>query len=156
MSSVWRSLLLMAAGAPVSAAAGQQVRELGAQALATASDPVLVGGGVWAGLRPSLRLRIGATLAAGLAGGRAAGRGELVAHFLVNPTAATGLTPYLGGGVAGVVDSAERGYLVALVGIEGRPGARAGWAVELGVGGGARLALAYRWRRLPAHGLRAR
>ena len=44
----------------------------------------------------------------------------------------------------------EQGYLVVAIGLEGRPGARAGWFVEAGVGGGARLALGYRWRQLPA------
>ena len=39
--------------------------------------------------------------------------------------------------------------LVLLVGIESRPGGQGGWFVEAGIGGGARLAAGYRWRRLP-------
>ena len=38
------------------------------------------------------------------------------------------------------------------LGLEERPAARAGWFVEAGVGGGARLALGYRWRRMPRAG----
>jgi hypothetical protein len=49
--------------------------------------------------------------------------------------------------VGGPVD---QGYVVVTLGVEARPGAPSGWFVEAGVGGGARLAMGYRWRRLPA------
>jgi hypothetical protein len=54
---------------------------------------------------------------------------------------------YAGGGVAGIAGPDDRGYLVLLLGIEAGPGARGGWALEAGVGGGLRLAAGYRWRR---------
>jgi hypothetical protein len=56
---------------------------------------------------------------------------------------------YLAGGVAAVGGPADRGYLVLAAGIEDRPGARSGWFLEAGVGGGARLAAGYRWRWFP-------
>ena len=57
---------------------------------------------------------------------------------------------YLAGGIAGVGGPEDEGYLVLAIGIEHRPGARSGWFVEGGVGGGARVAAGYRWRRFPA------
>ena len=44
----------------------------------------------------------------------------------------------------------DKGYLVLLLGLEARPGAFHGWSVELGVGAGVRVAVGYRWRRVPA------
>ena len=127
-------------------AAAQAVREVGLQALVTTADPALVTGGLYAALRPSLRLRIAAIVGAGIAAGRPAGRGEVLAHFLLSPMATARAGWYLGAGIAGVVGSVDKGYLVALVGLEGAPGGRSGWAVEAGVGGGARLTAGWRWR----------
>jgi hypothetical protein len=115
------------------------------QAVATASDPAFVGGGLYAALRPEHRTRLALTAAAGALGGGAAFRGELLGHFLVNPDAAHGPGVYLGGGVAVVAGPVERGYAVVTVGIEGRPRGRSGWAVEAGVGGGVRVTVG--WRR---------
>ncbi len=145
---VWRSLLVLAAGA-VAPAAAQQVREVGIQALFTASDPGLGVAGMYAAIRPSTRARIAATLGAGVSDGKAAGHGELLAHFLLNPTSRGHAGAYVGGGIAGVVGAVDRGYAVLILGIEERPGARRGWAFEAGVGGGVRIALGYRWRHLP-------
>jgi hypothetical protein len=70
-------------------------------------------------------------------------------HFLLAPTRRGNLAAYLAGGLAIVGGPAERGYLVLTVGIEDRPGSRAGWFIEGGVGGGARIAAGYRWRWFP-------
>jgi hypothetical protein len=56
---------------------------------------------------------------------------------------------YGAGGVAVAGGPVDQGYVVLTLGIEGRPGARSGWFAEAGVGGGVRLALGYRWRRVP-------
>jgi len=81
--------------------------------------------------------------------GNGVGRAELVGQFLLNPRT-TQLGGYAGGGLAGVfANGADNGYLVLMVGIESRPGGRGGWFVEAGVGGGARFAAGYRWRKLP-------
>lgn len=131
-------------------AAAQRVTELGVVAIGTAADPGLLVGGITGALRTSLRTRVAAVVGAGGSAGDLAWRGELLAHFLLAPTRRDGAGVYGAGGVAVVGGPVSQGYLVLAIGLEGRPGARAGWFVEAGVGGGARLALGYRWRRLPA------
>jgi hypothetical protein len=133
-------------GAPVAA---QQVTEFGVMGTATASDPALVVGGGYGAIRTSQRTRISAALGAGVSDGRAAWRGELLAHFLLNPTQRRGVGVYGAGGVAAVGGPVDQGYLVLTLGLEARPGGRSGWFVEAGVGGGARLAAGMRWRRWP-------
>jgi hypothetical protein len=103
-------------------------------------------------VRLSQRVRIALTAGAGVADAEPAGRGELLGHFLLDPTARRGAGAYAGGGIAGVIGSVDEGYLVLLLGLEARPGAGSGWAVELGVGGGVRIAAGYRWRRHPRGG----
>jgi hypothetical protein len=130
-------------------AAAQQGREVGLTAIATASDPASIVGGVYAALRTSLRTRVSAAAAIGGSDGQTAWRGELLAHFLLSPTRRDGVGLYGAGGVAVVGGPVNQGYLVVTLGLEGRPGAAAGWFVEGGLGGGARLAAGYRWRHLP-------
>jgi len=123
--------------------------ELGVQGIATAADPAVGVGGIYGAIRTSFRTRVSAALAAGVSDGDAAWRGELLAHFLLNPTRQRGAGVYGAGGIAVAGGPVDQGYVVLTLGIEGRPGARSGWFAEAGVGGGARLALGYRWRRLP-------
>jgi hypothetical protein len=150
MTSGWASLLVSVLAAAPLAAQDGTVRELGLEAVATAADPAVYTAGVTASVRPSLRTRIGLYAGGGVTGdGGAVGRAELVAHFLLNPRS-TRAALYGGGGIAGVFASgADNGFLVLLLGIEGSPGGRGGWFVEAGIGGGARLAAGYRWRKLP-------
>jgi hypothetical protein len=147
----WRWVRALATALALAAAPlpAQQVTELGVQAIATASDPALAVGGGYAGLRVSRRFRLSAAAGIGGSGGRTAWRGELLTHFLLTPRARSGIGAYLTGGVAAVGGPADEGYLVLALGAESRPGARSGWFVEAGVGGGARLAAGYRWRRFP-------
>ena len=123
--------------------------ELGVQAIGTAADPAVAVGGVYGAIRTSHRTRVSVGLGAGVSDGDAAVRGELLVHFLLNPARRTGAGVYGAGGIAVAEGPVDQGYVVVTLGIEGRPGARSGWFVEGGVGGGARLALGYRWRRLP-------
>jgi hypothetical protein len=81
------------------------------------------------------------------------GRAEAVARLVLDPLRQSRRGAYLGGGVGVLAagDHDTRGYLLAVVGVEGgggRPGRR-GWmpAVELGIGGGARLSLVLRRAR---------
>jgi hypothetical protein len=129
--------------------AAQHVVEVGVQAIGTAADPAVGVGGVYGAIRTSNRTRVSAALAAGVSDGDAAFRGELLAHFLLNPTRRTGAGVYGAGGIAVAEGPVDQGYVVVTLGVEGRPGGRSGWFVEAGVGGGARLAVGYRWRRLP-------
>jgi hypothetical protein len=146
--------LLAGAGAVVGAApaGAQQVREIGIEAIATSSDPVLAVVGAYAGLRTSGRTRFSAALGAGVSDRELAWRAEALGHFLLSPDQRRGWGAYFAGGLAAVGGPVSRGYLVLAVGMEERPGARSGWAAEAGIGGGLRIALAYRWRRFPAGG----
>jgi len=153
MGSRWASLAgVWLAGLALGphAAAAQSVPELGVIALVTASDPALVAAGAYGGLRTSLRTRVSAAGLVGVSGGEAAWRGELLAHFLLSPARRRGAGAYGAGGIALVGGPVDRSYMVLTLGLEGRPGAASGWFVEAGLGGGARLAAGYRWRRLPA------
>jgi hypothetical protein len=97
--------------------------------------------------------RIGADLAAGASsrdgGVAASGRVDLAARYLLDPFHEFRWGPYAGGGVTALWDGRAnwRAGLLLLIGIEGP--AHAGWrtAVELGLGGGARLGLVLRRAR---------
>jgi hypothetical protein len=149
MRSGWASLLVVAGSAGTAAVHAQTVTELGLHALMTTAEPTLAVGGLYAAVRPSQRLRVALTTGAGIARGDAAARGELLGHFLLNPSASGGVGAYAGGGVAGVVGAKDEGYVVLLIGVEARPGRASGWALEAGIGGGLRIAAGYRWRRHP-------
>ncbi|MEP6687918.1 MAG: hypothetical protein ABJC36_06185 [Gemmatimonadales bacterium] len=140
---------MLAAGVAGSPAAAQQVMEFGVTGIVTGSDPALVVAGGYGGIRTSRRTRLAASLGAGVSDGRGAWRGELAAHFLLNPLRRRGAGVYGAGGVAIVGGPVDQGYLVLALGLEASPGARSGWFVEAGVGGGARLAAGFRWRRWP-------
>ena len=149
----WRwaspALLLSLAGLapPPLAAQRSRVREIGLQGTVLATDPAMVLGGVYGAIRTSPRTRLALTASAGTAGGAVAWRGELLAHFLLNPRSTRRAGVYGGGGVAVAgTAAASRGYVVVLLGLEGRPGARAGWFIEAGLGGGFRAAAGWRWR----------
>jgi hypothetical protein len=149
MTSSWASaglaLTLLVPASPCRAQ-DRPVREFGVAAVGAAADPALGILGVTASLRPGYRTRIGVLAGGGLRGDAAAARVELAGHFLLSPrSSGTGL--YAGGGIAGVFSDGESlGYLVLLIGIEARPGSGNGWFLEGGVGGGARVAVGWRWR----------
>ena len=127
--------------------AAQQTRELGIQAIGTASDPLLGVGALYGALRTSNRTRLSVTGGAGASAGELAFRAELLGHFLLSPNKRKGTAPYFAAGVAAVGGPVDRGYLVLTLGMEQRPGAGSGWAAEAGLGGGFRVALGYRWRK---------
>jgi hypothetical protein len=141
--------LLVAAMVLPSPVAAQQIREIGIQAIGTASDPALGVGGVYGGLRTSGRTRVSASLGAGISDRDLAWRGELLAHFLLSPEERRKAGAYVAGGIAAVEGAVRRGYLVLTIGIEERPRSSSGWALELGFGGGVRFGLGYRWRWFP-------
>lgn len=140
-------LLVLAALAPLPAAAQGIRREFGVQAITLLGRQGEWGAGLFGGVRPSTRARVSLFLGGGEVDRRGFARGELLADFLLAPGRKRGMTPYLAGGLA--VDAAGRAEarIVALAGIEGDPGARRGWIVEAGVGGGWRFAAGWRWRR---------
>lgn len=151
MGSRWSSVSLLVLAPLLGAGAtmpvrAQQVRELGMQVVGVAADEAGLVAGPIAAVRPSSRVRISLAAGAGAVGGEIAGRAELLGHFLLDPGKRRGVGVYGAAGVAAVAGPFERGYLVLAMGVEGRPGARAGWTLEAGVGGGARLAAGYRRR----------
>jgi len=128
--------------------AAQHAKELGLQAIGTASDPALGVAGVYGAIRTSVQTRISASAGLGISRSDAAWRGELLIHLLMSPTRRRGVGVYAAGGVAAVGGPVEQGYIVLTLGAEQHPGQRTGWFVEAGIGGGARLAAGYRWRWL--------
>jgi len=149
MGSPWANYVAAAIWLTAPPAAAQQLSELGLQTIATASDPGLVGGGGYGALRTSERTRLSVGVGAGVSGNAAAWRAELLEHFQLHPHRRTGVGFYGAGGVAVVGGPVDQGYLVLTLGVEARPGSPGGWFLEAGIGGGARLAAGYRWRRTP-------
>jgi hypothetical protein len=147
----WRSVravagvsLLLASPGPLQA---QKGTEGGLHALLTFADFTFAGGGAHLSLRPGGRTRFTLTGSAGAVESRFAVRGESTAQFLLNPSSRRhGF--YAGGGVAGLAGPVDEAYLLLVLGWESSPGGSSGWAVETGFGGGVRVLLGYRWRRL--------
>jgi hypothetical protein len=121
--------------------------EGGVHALGTFADFDFTGGGLNLGLRPGGRTRFAVNATPGMAEDELAFRGEGTAHFLLNPSSLKhGF--YAGGGIAGITGAVDEGYLVLVIGVESKPGGGAGWVLETGIGGGVRVLLGYRWRKL--------
>jgi len=94
----------------------------------------------------------------GLVGGAGAGRhgvesrADFIARFSLDPFRQSRWTPYAGAGLSGrfraLADGGAKGYLLVFLGLEGPlPGGNvSGWvpAVELGLGGGARVGVILR------------
>lgn len=112
------------------------------------TDPAFVGGGALVALRPGGRLRLQALGLVGERGSRLAGRMELSGQLLLTPSLMRGVGVYGLAGIAGTIGRADAGSLLLGLGLEARPGERQGWWAEVGVGGGARLSLGWRWRSL--------
>lgn len=145
----WAEWLAIALSLLASTPVLAQGRELGVAAIGTLSDPALAVGAAYGALRTSGRTRVSGSFGAGVSSSELAWRGELLGHFLLSPEARTKPGFYFAGGVAVVGGAVQQGYLVLTLGLEGRPRASSGWAVEAGVGGGVRLAAGYRWRWFP-------
>lgn len=142
---------LLGAGALVAFAAtgvSAQVRqEWGGQVTAATGRPAFVGmGPVWA-WRPGLRDRLLLHGAVGGAEHQVALRLEATWQLLISPRTERGVGAYIGGGLAGQFADTHRGWLLAAIGIEQAPGGTRGWVAEIGLGGGFRVAVGYRWRK---------
>jgi hypothetical protein len=135
-------LLVSGLGARASA---QVRREFGVEGVGLFADPGFAGAGLWGAVRPSERLRLGLSV---LGGARrdAAVRGEVVAHFLLDPDRQHGAGLYGGGGIAAESGPLGQAWMVAVLGLEGSPGGRSGWVLERGVGGGVGGSVGWRGR----------
>ncbi|HVX87782.1 MAG TPA: hypothetical protein VG940_02560 [Gemmatimonadales bacterium] len=140
-------VLLFTAPAPQCLTAQRIGREFGVQGYALLGDADQAGGGLFVARRAGPRGRISFFAGAGGGGQRVTGRGEALVHLLVAPGRRRGAAPYLAGGLGLDVATRSEARLVAVVGLEGSPGARQGWVIEAGVGGGWRLSAGWRWRR---------
>jgi hypothetical protein len=97
-------------------------------------------------------IRNGLVLGAGVGRNGADARADLISRFSLDPFRQSRWAPYGGAGLSGrfrtAADGGSKAYLLVFVGVEGglAPGARSGWvpAVELGLGGGARVSLVLR------------
>jgi len=128
--------------------AGQRGTEWQAGAVGALSSSTYMGAGAsWARRAGRVRASLGATV--GALDAQAAARGEVLLGSVLTPGRRRGAGVYAVGGVAvtGTAD-AHTERLVAALGIEGTPGGRRGWFLEVGVGGGVRVAAGYRWRTL--------
>jgi len=146
-------LALLAAAAPVASRA-QGVRELQVQLLGVASRPLFGGAGAAIAWRDEARTRWQAAVTVGALDGRGqAARADVAYHFLLDPGKRRGSAVY---GGAGLSVLAARGrvtpYALVVLGAENAPGGSGGSFVEIGVGGGVRVAVGYRWRKRNAPG----
>ncbi len=133
--------------APGGTASGQTVGDVQIFALAAIARDVLAAGGVGVAVRPGGRLRFAVNGVVGSESGAAAGRVEAVAVFHLNPFRQTGWAAYGGGGAAvRFRQPGTSGFLLVMLGAESRPARRLGWFVEVGAGGGVRLATGLRVR----------
>jgi hypothetical protein len=141
---------LCAGGTPLRA---QGVREVQVHALAVASRPFFGGAGGGLALRDADRNLWQGALAVGVLGGSVGARGEFVYHFLLDPRKRQGSAVYGGGGLtAQLAGGRVTPFVLLVVGAENAPGGAGGSFVEVGVGGGLRFVVGYRWRKRNAPG----
>ena len=106
------------------------------------------------GLSVPVGIYVRSGIVAGIGAGRhgAEGRTDFIARFSFDPFRQTRWAPYAGAGLSGryrsTLDGGDRAYLMVFLGIEGPLplGELSGWvpAVEVGLGGGARVGLILR------------
>jgi hypothetical protein len=145
------SLLVLAPGG----LEAQGWRELQAGVVVLGSEPAVVGAGAGLAWRDRGRTRVGVFVAAGAADrGGWTGRGEVAWHFLLDPGRRTGAGVYGGGGLAvtAVEGDEVRPFVQVVLGVESEPASPQGGFVELGIGGGVRVAAGVRWRKRNAPG----
>lgn len=145
--------MLAALVAQAAPARAQQLTstELTAAAFAALGARPFWGAAGGIGRRIDNQIRLAALAAGGLLAGRPGMRLEATAQLIVNPSGRGGAGLYAGTGVAwqGGRGTRGNGYITALIGLETAPGAKRGWVVEAGLGGGVRVTVGWRWRRFP-------
>jgi hypothetical protein len=137
--------LLLPVTLPAQRSAALEVSLGGVAALAREA---FVGGSVGVAARGRARERLALSVAGGSVDGTRAARVEPSLQFLLNPGARAAPTLYGGLGIAYTVRQTARaaGYLLLLAGVERGAATSPGWYVELGLGGGVRLAAGLRIR----------
>jgi hypothetical protein len=170
-SGAWQAAIVLALGAGFAAACprGAAAQEEGggrrlqpeARLDVIAARRTAVYGGAGLSLPLGNYLRLGAVAAGGLVdrGGsgsiegtregtrtRASARADVLVRFLFDPFFQSRWAPYGGGGLTARYDEGgpARGYLLAVLGVEGPPVRGLFPALELGIGGGTRVGVAFR------------
>lgn len=153
-SSNARTLAFLSLALATAAPCRAQVRETQLWAVAAASRPTLYAAGIGFAWRDDQRTRIAPAVALGALGdGRLGARIDVAIHFLLDPYKRTGTAVYGGGGLsAAVAGDRVTPYALLVLGAERAPGGAGGSFIEIGVGGGVRLAIGYRWRKSNAPG----
>lgn len=125
--------------------------EVSAGAITAVSAHDFWGAAAGLGHRVDNQTRVAGLVAAGVLDNKAALRVEATAQLIVNPSGRGGACLYAGAGVSwqGATGMSGGGYVTALLGLESAPGSHRAWYAEAGLGGGVRLALGLRWRRVP-------
>ena len=146
-------LALVAAAAPAAGRA-QDVREVQVQLLGIASRPLFGGVGAAIAWRDESRTRWQAAATLGALDGHGfAGRMDVAYHFLLDPAKRRGSAVYGGGGVSLLAGNGRlTPYVLLVLGAENAPGGNGGSFIEVGVGGGVRATVGYRWRKRNAPG----
>ncbi len=117
--------------------------------IAAPAPMAFLGVGAGYAVRARGRLGFGVNATAGAREDAVAARGEALVSFGLDPARQRGLSPYVAAGAAAVSGAGRTsGYAVAVVGLAANPGARRGWFVEGGVGGGVRVSAGLVFRRL--------
>lgn len=149
--SVWLLLTLAFTSAPVVLAQGGPpvYAEYRADAIAGRGTAAQGGGGVSVPLGIYVRLAVDASAGATWRDGttRASGRVDAIGRFLLDPFREVPVALSLGGGVSVPYadgDSRVRPYLTLVVDLEGRARGPISPAVQLGLGGGARVGVVLR------------
>ncbi len=138
---------MLLTGIATGPAVAQQGVEWQGQAVGIATGERFAGAGPGLAWRTTRRLRFGAALSAGATTAGAGARIEGTATFHVSTARPTRLTPYVGGGAAVTADGdGVRERLLVVIGVESRRGGRAGWFLDVGVGGGLRFSAGYRFQ----------
>jgi hypothetical protein len=133
---------------PFRSAEAQRVdHELGIQGYAVFAEGEEFGAQLYGAVRPTRRGRFSLSVGAGVEEEGVRYRVEGLGHLLLSPRRSRGAGLYAAGGLglAGREDDGLR--LIGVVGLDGVPGARRGWVIEGGFGGGWRLTAGLRWRR---------
>lgn len=146
-------LALLVAAVPAAGRA-QRVQETQVQLLGVASRPLFGGAGAALAWRDEARTRwqVAATLGA-LDGHGLAARTDVAYHFLLDPAKRQGSAVYGGAGISALAGNGRvTPYALIVLGAENAPGGEGGSFVEVGVGGGVRVAVGYRWRKRNAPG----
>jgi hypothetical protein len=132
------------------AARAQGWREAWAWGVGSFGSPNVAAVGAGLAWRDRGRTRVGAAVAVGVGDwARAGGRAELIYHFLLDPALRRGTALYGGAGAAvnAAGDGRLRPFAQLVLGAEQAPGSRSGSFIEVGLGGGLRLAAGMRWRK---------